>query len=109
MEYTIDADRTVDRRPHDRLVRLPFEPPSQSAWIVDSTNRVTGHISLAGPILKMPVGGKLINFEMHRYFGPIPLRNDGEVRGRIPRGFWDAFEAWTRIGKPLLGNVCCVE
>lgn len=95
--------------PAECLGRLPFEPPSQSAWIVDSTNRMTGHVSLGGPILKMPVGGKLIDFEMHRYSGPMPLRKDGEVRERIPRGFWVAFEAWDKVGRLMSGDICCVE
>lgn len=102
-------ENATSAAPVERLVRLPFEPPSQSAWIVDSTNRVTGHVSLAGPILKMPIGSKLIDFEMHRYFGPIPLRKDGEVRERIPRGFWDAFEAWDKVGRLMSGDICCVE
>lgn len=89
--------------------RLPFEQPSQTAWIVDEQKRVIGHVSLAGPILKMPVGNKVIPFEMHRYFGPMPLRKDGEARVRTPQRFWDACEAWIRCGKTMIGDVCCVD
>lgn len=105
----MNSEHAPTAAPVDRLVRLPFEPPSQSAWIVDAKNRVTGHVALAGPILKMPVGDKVIDFEMHRYFGPMPLRKDGEVRERIPRGFWVAFEAWDKNGRLMIGDVCCVE
>ena len=28
-------------------------------------------------------------FEWHSYSGPAPLRKDGEISERFPKGFWD--------------------
>ena len=31
-------------------------------------------------------------FEWHSYFGPAPLKKNGEVSLRIPKGFWDMID-----------------
>ena len=86
----------------------PFEAPSQSAWMYDENGRRVGHMSLSGPTLRMPVGNRLVPFELHRYFGPVPLRKDGCLTQRVARGFWDAFEAWKASGKLVTDDDVCV-
>lgn len=36
-------------------------------------------------------------FEWHNYCGPSPLRKDGELSQRIPKGFWDMVEEFQAL------------
>lgn len=37
-------------------------------------------------------------FEVHNYFGPVPLRRDNHsARVTIPSGFWRAWEAFEKL------------
>lgn len=36
-------------------------------------------------------------FEWHSYCGPLPLRKDGELRKRVPSGFWKAIEGFQKL------------
>lgn len=67
-----------------------------------------GHISFGGPELVIGVNGKVMHFEMHRYFGPQPCTKDGNELTRIPKAFWDAWERWDKGGRLVNGNVCVV-
>lgn len=36
-------------------------------------------------------------FEWHNYCGPSPLRKDGEIAKRIPKGFWDMVDKFVKL------------
>ncbi len=36
-------------------------------------------------------------FEWHNYCGPSPLRKDGELSQRTPKGFWDMVEEFQAL------------
>ena len=56
------------------------------------------------------MGEKRVLFEMHRYFGPIPLnRKTEQPLERVPRGLDDAVERWKLGGKLVDGDVCVVS
>ena len=38
-------------------------------------------------------------FEVHSYFGPWPLRKDGEPRVYAPKGFWDVWEKFDALSR----------
>lgn len=84
----------------------PFVAPSQSVFFEMHGYRC--HMAIGGPDLIMPLAnGKTQLFELHNYFGPIPLnKRTGESISRIPKAFWDAWELWDRSGKLIQGNVC---
>jgi len=47
--------------------------------------------------------GRSWTFEMHRMFGPLVLRADGQPRDRQPgprSSFWPAFETWRAAHRP---------
>ncbi len=103
-----------------------FTQPSHHADIVTPLGERVGTMSLAGPILEIeldfaknplqshsthpqplpssPAGRnnrpRTAFFEMHGYFGPIPVsKRTGDPLSRIPAGFWEAFGAWCNSGQ----------
>ena len=93
-----------------------FIQPSHHADIVTPLGERVGTMSLAGPILEIeldfakntlpssPAGRnnrpRTAFFEMHGYFGPIPVsKRTGDPLSRIPGGFWEAFGAWCNSGQ----------
>ena len=93
-----------------------FVQPSHHADIVTPLGERVGTMSLAGPILEIeldftknplpsfPAGRnnrpRTAFFEMHGYFGPIPVsKRTGDQLSRIPGGFWEAFGAWCNSGQ----------
>jgi len=50
------------------------------------------HISFAGGFYRY----RGYFFELHTYFGYIPLRKDGEPSLRTPSGFWDAIDKFRK-------------
>ncbi len=98
-----------------------FIQPSHHADIVTPLGERVGTMSLAGPILEIeldfaknpppssplpssPAGRnnrpRTAFFEMHGYFGPIPVsKRTGDPLSRIPGGFWEAFGAWWNSGQ----------
>ncbi len=53
-------------------------------------------ICTGGPLYDF--GGHL--FEMHSYFGPIPLRRDNhDPKAKIPADFWLAWERFEKLSK----------
>lgn len=86
-----------------------FEPPAQSAYIVDSSRRVVGHVSLCGAFLKMPTATGVQLFELHSYFGPIPLRKDETEALRVRKGFYENYDKWVVGGRLVDGDMCVIE
>ena len=98
-----------------------FIQSSHHADIVTPLGERVGTMSLAGPILEIeldyqtrplpsspppssPAGRnnrpRTAFFEMHGYFGPIPVsKRTGDPLSRIPGWFWEAFGAWCNSGK----------
>ena len=85
-----------------------FEPPAQDAYIVDADRKVVGHISLCGAFLKMPTATGVQLFEMHSYFGPVPLRKDGTEAIRVRKSFYENYEKWIAGGKLVDGDLCII-
>lgn len=75
-----------------------------------STIRIpNGIVTVGGPTLRMPVGnGRVIAFEMHRYFGPMPMTKTGEEMIRPPMLFYSAYELWDNGGRMVDGDLCIV-
>lgn len=86
----------------------PFVAPSQSIYWTDAKSGMPCHMSIGGPTLYLIANFKKVPFEMHRVFGPIPLKGNGDPRQNIPRGFWDAYERWDLGGKLVDGQTCVV-
>jgi hypothetical protein len=85
-----------------------FEVCHNYAHIIKG-KKIVGHVDFGGDELLMPVGGKTVLFEMHHYFGPVPLnKKTGSGLENIPKGFWDAWERWDLGGKLVNENVCVV-
>ena len=79
-----------------------FKQPSSCCVIAGAI------VTMCGPFLLMPVEkDRSVLFEMHHYFGPIPLskRTEEELR-RIPKGFWPAYEKWDSGGRLVDGDLC---
>ncbi len=72
---------------------------------------IAAHVDIGGDFLLLPLAnGKEVLFEMHKWFGPIPVSKlTGEELRRIPGGFWDAFERWWNCGKLVVGDRCVFE
>ena len=86
-----------------------FVPPSQHVDIIEHGRRV-GTISVGGTILRIMCGRREVAFEMHNYFGPIPVhKRTHDVLTREPAGFWDAVDAWVSGGMLVDGDRCVVE
>ena len=67
------------------------------------------HINYGGPVYYIYVRGKLRPFEMHSYFGPIPLHlKTLDPLEREPPGFWKSIEWWEMGGKRMEGNQCLI-
>lgn len=87
----------------------PYEAPSQSVFL--TIGGCPAHLSMGGPILLIPVGssGKTVAFEMHSYFGPIPVsKRTYDPLSNVPSGFWKAFELWEMGGKMVMENICVI-
>ncbi len=67
----------------------------------------TIHISFGGPIYFMPVKGKMRPFEMHSYFGPIPVHaKTHDPIEKVPASFWSSYELWDQGGRQMDGDKC---
>ena len=42
---------------------------------------------------------KYVTFEFHPYYGPRPLRKDGEPRKVIPKSFWAVWEEFSKLSE----------
>jgi hypothetical protein len=67
------------------------------------------HISLGGPMRGIIVGGKLYQFEMHHYCGPVLLhRRTGEPLKHQPMPFLEAASLWAQQGQKIDETGLCV-
>ena len=86
----------------------PFVMPSQTGYITDRNDKVIGTVTVGGEVLRMPCKKKVQQFEMHRYFGPLPCKTNGDECERVASGFWDSFERWELGGKLVQDDLCVV-
>lgn len=63
-------------------------------------------IDVGGPDHLIQVHGKLYNFEMHPYCGPVALRRDGEPLADQPIAFLSAVTLWAEQGKRVENGLC---
>ena len=54
------------------------------------------HGWLCGPRIYKYKG---VEFEIHSWCGPCPLKKDGSPKVRIPKSFWDLFEEFDKMPK----------
>lgn len=66
------------------------------------------HISLGGPMRKISVGGKVIEFEMHPYCGPNILKRNGEPLKHQPMAFLEAASLWAQQGEKIDEQGLCI-
>lgn len=46
------------------------------------------------PLHEYTYNGRTWHIEIPPIGGPVPIKENGEPYQRIPREFWDAYEAW---------------
>lgn len=63
-------------------------------------------LELGGPMLKIFVKGKIIEFEMHPYCGPNILNKRGEPLANQPVDFLKAASLWAQQGKRMENGLC---
>ena len=54
-------------------------------------------IICSSPFYEYEYKGKVYRFEIHSYFGPLPLRKDFEPRQNTPAGFYDMYEEFSGL------------
>ena len=86
----------------------PFIQPPGTVFFKDD-NGLSGSITLSGEILLMPCDKKIQRFEMHRYFGAIPLNKDDCESLRVPQDFYEKYEQWVAGGRLVEGNLCVTK
>lgn len=59
-----------------------------------------------GPMLKIQVNGRIIEFEMHPYCGPNILNKRGEPLAHQPQDFLEADSLWAQQGKRMENGLC---
>lgn len=65
------------------------------------------HISCGDPtVYRISAGGKIYNFEWHRYCGPIAVRKDGSECVNQPEAFLHAASQWNAQGRKIDGDLC---
>lgn len=68
------------------------------------------HIDIGGTTRYIVVRGKKRWFEMHRWFGPIPTRKNGDyLVTDWPKYVYDAVDIWESKGKRMDGDECVWE
>ena len=66
------------------------------------------HLSIS-PHRIIEVEGKIYQFDMHHYCGPMPCNKDGSDRKTPwPKRAWEAVQAWIDQGKKLYDDESCV-
>jgi len=86
-----------------------FKPQPHGFFFTDGDGG-RGHVSMAGAFLLIKVGRRIRAFEMHRFFGPIPvnLRTKAPLATDPGFPFWDAYERWDKGGRLIDGQMCVV-
>lgn len=64
------------------------------------------HVSLGGPMRKISVNGKIIEFEMHPYCGPVILDRHGSEAKDQPVDFLEAASLWAQQGQRMDNGLC---
>lgn len=57
-------------------------------------------------MLKISVGGKVIEFEMHPWCGPTILKRNGEPLKEQPMPFLEAASLWAQQGQRMEDGLC---
>lgn len=65
------------------------------------------HVCIGGPVHEIEVDGRTYRFEMHSYFGPIPLNARDEEMRSVPRKLWTAIQRWMDCGEEFHANGRC--
>ena len=65
-------------------------------------------LDCGGPMRKISVGGKIIEFEMHRYCGPNILNRNGEPLKNQPSDFLHAASLWAQQGQKIDESGLCI-
>ena len=63
-------------------------------------------VLVGGPMLKISVNKKVIEFEMHPFCGPNILNKKGTPLKRQPPPFLYAVSQWARQGKRMENGLC---
>ena len=63
-------------------------------------------VDCGGPMLKISVGGKVIEFEMHPYCGPNILNRKGDPLANQPNDFLVAASLWAQQGQRMEDGLC---
>ena len=87
-----------------------FVPPPQCLQLKFGGSSYVTHLNVGGAVLRFTANGKAFAFEMHNYFGPIPVTPKTEVvlDRDWPESAWAAYERWERGGKLVDGNQCVI-
>lgn len=64
------------------------------------------HMMKGGPTHRISVGGKIIEFEMHRYCGPVALGKKGQPLKKQDSAFLEAASRWCQQGKRIEDGLC---
>ena len=76
------------------------------ATAVGSMRLLGACVDCGGPMLKISVGGKVIEFEMHPYCGPNILNRKGEPLKHQPADFLMAASLWAQQGQRMEYGLC---
>lgn len=63
-------------------------------------------ISRGGPMRRISVNHKIIEFEMHPYCGPTILNRKGEPAAKQPHDFLHAASLWAQQGQRIEDGLC---
>ncbi len=66
----------------------------------------TVRLDCGGPMRKISVNGKLLEFEDHAYCGPNVLNQRGEPLAEQPRVFLLAASLWVQQGRRIEDGLC---
>lgn len=67
-----------------------------------------GFVSVGGPERTILVGGQTWHFEMHHYFGPMPIKKRTGAGRDGTKAFWEAVTYWAQQGERLDEAGVCV-
>ena len=84
-----------------------YEPSAQCQVVTIGDRPI--HLSLTGDVLIMPTPTGDQAFELHSYFGPIPLKRDGTEARRAKGEFYQQYERWKSGGQWVDGNRCVMQ
>ena len=65
-------------------------------------------VMAGGPMRRISVNGRIIEFEMHPYSGPAILKRNGEPLKKQPMDFLHAASLWAQQGEKIDENGLCV-